>query len=109
MANMLRNGEADLAIATESFEHFDDLIVLPCYRWQRCLVVPTDHRLASETALSSLKDLQNERLITYSFGLAGRDGVLAQCRQQGLEPDIALTATDAEVIKRYIRAGLGLG
>ena len=109
MAAMVRDSAVDLAIATESFEHFDDLTVLPCYRWRRCLVVPKAHPLASAGSLSSLAALKNERLITYSFGLAGEQGLYQAFQKQGLQPTIAIAVADAEVIKSYVRSGFGLG
>jgi LysR family cys regulon transcriptional activator len=108
IANMLLRGEADLGIATESLHLFDDLVLLPCYRWNRCVVVPEGHPLG-ELAELTLVDIAEHPLVTYVFGLTGRGHVNAAFAEAGLEPEVAVAATDAEVIKTYVRAGLGVG
>ncbi|MGI9346310.1 MAG: LysR substrate-binding domain-containing protein [Gammaproteobacteria bacterium] len=113
MGTMIRNGSVDFAIATDAFENFEDLVVLPCYRWRRCLVVPQSHALARQSQgsgqLDSLQLLAQERIITYSFGLWGEQGLYSLFRRHDFRPQIAITATDAEVIKSYVRSELGLG
>lgn len=108
MADMVRSGKVELAIATEDFEHFDDLIVLPCYRWRRCIIVPKGHELAAKP-LKTLQQIAAHRLITYSFGMSGKQGVYEVFRRHHCRPQIAITTLDAEVIKSYVRAGLGVG
>jgi len=108
IANMLLRGETDLGIATESLHLFEDLVLLPCYRWNRCVVVPQGHPLAEREAIT-LADIAEHPLVTYVFGLTGRGHVNAAFAEVGLEPEVAVAATDAEVIKTYVRAGLGVG
>lgn len=109
MAQMVRNSEVDLAIATESFEHFSDLLVLPCYSWRRCLLVPKDHEFAGLKKLPSAKEMSKYSILTYNFGLDGPKGVRAIFQANGCEPDLRITVTDAEAIKSYVRSGLGIG
>jgi len=108
IAGMVVRREADLAIATESLHLFEGLVLLPCYLWNRCLIVPPDHPLAKESPVS-LQRLAQFPLITYVFGLTGQSRVNAAFSEQGLEPEVVLAATDAEVIKTYVREGLGVG
>lgn len=108
IAAMLVRGETDLAIATESLHLFEDLVVLPCYRWNRCLLVPSDHPLAT-VQRPELADLAAHPLVTYVFGVTGQGRVSTAFTEAGLEPEVAVAAADAEVIKTYVRAGLGVG
>jgi LysR family cys regulon transcriptional activator len=108
IAGALVRGEVDLAIATESLHLFEGLVLLPCYLWNRCLIMPPDHPLASEPAVT-LERLAEFPLISYVFGLTGQGRVNAAFEEAGIEPNVVLAATDAEVIKTYVRAGLGVG
>lgn len=101
-------GDVDFAIATEALEHFDELVMLPCYHWNRCVLVPTGHPLADVESLT-LEELAKYPLITYTFGFTGRSLLDQAFTQHGLEPDVVLTAVDADVIKTYVRLGLGVG
>lgn len=108
IAEMTVNGDADLAIATEALEVFEDLVLMPCYRWNRCVVVPADHELAGCTSLS-IEQIARFPVITYVFGIADRSVVNQAFKRAGLEMKVVLTATDAEVIKTYVQNGLGIG
>ncbi|MEN8720589.1 MAG: HTH-type transcriptional regulator CysB [Oceanococcaceae bacterium] len=108
IARMAATGDADFAIATEAMRHFEELVMLPCYRWNRCVLVPRDHRLA-DTAKLDLRDLAQEPIITYTFGFTGRSELDQAFSSRGLSPDVVLTAVDADVIKTYVRHGLGVG
>src|SRR5699024_184902 len=101
-------GEADLAIATEALEHFDELLMLPCYHWNRCVLVPRDHPLAAAEKLT-LTALAAHPIVTYTFGFTGRSRLDDAFAAVGLVPDVVLTAVDADVIKTYVRLGLGAG
>ena len=108
IAEMTANGTVDFAIATEALEHFGDLIMMPCYRWNRCIVVPRDHPLAQLSALT-LEDVAEHPIVTYVFGFTGRSKLDEAFTQHGLTPKVVFTATDADVIKTYVRLGLGIG
>lgn len=101
-------GDADFAIATEALEHFDELLMLPCYHWNRCALVPRDHPLADVQTLT-LEHLAAHPLVTYTFGFTGRSHLDTAFDARGLTPDVVLTAVDADVIKTYVRLGLGVG
>lgn len=108
IARIAARGEADFAIATEAIEHFDELVMLPCYHWNRCVLVRPDHPLAGKSRLS-LRDVAQHPIVTYTFGFTGRSKLDQAFKSQGLEADVVLTAVDADVIKTYVRLGLGIG
>lgn len=108
IAHMVSEGQADFAIATESLGLFNDLVLLPCYRWNRCILVPQGHPLAKEGKLT-LEAIARHPLVTYVFGFTGRSQLDDAFRDKGLTPNVVLTAADADVIKTYVRLGLGVG
>lgn len=108
IAAMAASGEADIGIATEALELFSDLVLLPCYRWNRCVMVTKDHPLAAENLLT-VEAIAKYPIITYVFGVADRSVINRAFSQRGLNLDVVLTAADAEVIKTYVRNGLGIG
>jgi LysR family cys regulon transcriptional activator len=108
ISEMVSQGKVDIAIATEAIELFDNLIMLPCYSWDRCVLVPKGHELTKLPRLT-LNDVAKYPLITYVFGFTGRSKLDDAFRAENLSPDVALTAVDADVIKTYVRLGLGVG
>jgi len=108
IAEMAANGTVDFAIATEGIEHFSDLVMMPCYRWNRAVVVPRDHPLASRQELT-LADVAAESIVTYVFGFTGRSKLDEAFDAEGLTANVVFTATDTDVIKTYVRLGLGVG
>lgn len=108
ISEMVSQGKVDMAIATEAIELFDNLIMLPCYSWDRCILVPKGHELTKINRLS-LQDVARHPLITYVFGFTGRSKLDDAFKAENLSPDVALTAVDADVIKTYVRLGLGVG
>ena len=102
------DGTVDFAIATEALELFGDLVMMPCYRWNRCILVPKDHPLAQLDAIT-LEDVAEHPIVTYVFGFTGRSRLDDAFKEKGLEPKVVFTATDADVIKTYVRLGLGIG
>ncbi|HET6789539.1 MAG TPA: LysR substrate-binding domain-containing protein, partial [Aquabacterium sp.] len=95
-------------LATESLEHFDDLVSLPAYEWQHVAVMRSDHPLAEAPRLT-LEQLAAEPLISYHAPFTGRSRIDAAFEQRGLHPQVVLEALDADVIKTYTRLGLGIG
>ena len=102
------DGTVDFAIATEALDLFHDLLMMPCYRWNRCILVPKDHPLTQISSLT-LEDVANYPLVTYVFGFTGRSKLDEAFNDRGLIPKVVFTATDADVIKTYVRLGLGIG
>ncbi len=102
------SGEADIAIATEAIELFKDLVMLPCYQWNRCVITLPDHPLLKERLLT-LENLAKYPIITYDFAFAGRSKINRAFTARGLTPNVVLTAIDSDVIKTYVELGLGVG
>ena len=108
VAQMLMDEIAEIGIATESLAQYADLVTLPCYEWQHMLVVPAAHPLALKSVIT-LEDLAVEPLITYHPSFTGRTKIDHAFAAMQLKPRIALEAIDSDVIKTYVRVGLGVG
>jgi len=108
ISEMCSDGVADCAIATEALSLHSDLIMMPCYRWNRVVVLPKDHPLLSESTLT-LEKLAEHPIVTYVLGFTGRAKLDEAFAAAGLEPNVVFTASDADVIKTYVRLGLGVG
>ncbi len=108
IAEQVLNREADVAIASESIMLFEGLVSLPCYDWHHCVVVPPKHPLLDVKKLTLAK-LAEYPIITYDFAFSGRSKIDEAFAAANIEPNIALTAIDADVIKTYVELGLGIG
>lgn len=108
VARMLIDEVAEIGIATESLTHYEELVTLPCYEWQHMLVLPLDHPLAKQEGIT-LEDLAEQPLITYHPSFTGRTKIDQAFAAKHLHPRIALEAIDSDVIKTYVRLGLGVG
>jgi LysR family cys regulon transcriptional activator len=108
IAEMGKLGRIDFAIATGAHELFSDYVLLPCYRWQRRIIVPKAHPLA-QVCKPTLEQLAQYPLVTYVFSFTGPSSLHEAFAGAGLSPTIALTARDSDVIKTYVRLGLGVG
>jgi LysR family cys regulon transcriptional activator len=105
---MAAEGAVDFAIATEALQQFSSLILLPCYRWNRCIVVPKGHPLTQMGRLT-LEAVAEHPIVTYTFGFTGRSKLDDAFNNRGLSPRVVFTAVDSDVIKTYVRLGLGIG
>lgn len=105
---MVSKGEVDLSVASEAMDHFSNLITLPCYSWNRVILVKRDHPLVKELPLT-LENLSKYPLVTYENGFTGRYQLDKAFQAAGLEPNIMLTASDADIIKAYVKMELGVG
>ncbi|ROS04607.1 LysR family cys regulon transcriptional activator [Sinobacterium caligoides] len=108
IAELAADGTVDFAIATEALELFSDLVMMPCYRWNRCVIVPKDHPLTKIDKIT-LADIAAHPIVTYVFGFTGRSKLDEAFLDEGLSPKVVFTAADADVIKTYVRLGLGIG
>ncbi len=108
VAKMVLEEIADIGLATESLASVDELVTLPCYEWQHAVVMPAGHPLAQLDRIA-LEDLARVPIVTYHPSLSGRTRVDNAFAQRQLVPDIVLEAIDADVIKTYVRVGLGVG
>lgn len=108
IAEMAANGSVDFAIATEAMQSFGDLIMMPCYKWNRSILVPKEHPLARNPK-PTLEDVAAYPLVTYVFGFTGRSKLDDAFKSLHLDPKVVFTAADADVIKTYVRLGVGIG
>lgn len=108
VAHMVIEELAEIGIATESLADYEELVTLPCYEWQHMLVLPAGHPLAVKQRLS-LEDLAAQPLITYHPSFTGRARIDQAFSQRRLKPNIVLEAIDSDVIKTYVKLGVGLG
>jgi len=108
IAEMLLSGAADIGIATESLALYDELVTLPCYEWNHCVITPPNHPLLNEKKLTLAKIAQYP-IITYDFAFSGRGKISAAFDAANIRPNTALTAIDSDVIKTYVELGLGIG
>lgn len=108
ISELAARGDADFAIATEGMHLYSDLIMLPCYHWNRSIVVTKEHPLASRTQVS-IEDLGRFPLVTYVFGFDRESEIEKAFNRAGIDPRVVFTATSADVLKTYVRLGLGVG
>jgi len=108
ISELVTSGEADIAIATEAIELYQDLVMLPCYEWNRCVLVQPGHPLLKAKKLT-LEAMASFPIITYDFAFTGRSRMNQAFTDKGLTPNVVLTAIDADVIKTYVELGLGIG
>jgi len=109
IADMVSANDIDFAIATGATDLFTDLMLVPSYRWDRSIVVPKGHELTNLDRKITLHDLAKFPLVTYVFSFGGQSSLKRAFADEGLEPDVVFTARDADVIKTYVRMGLGVG
>lgn len=108
VAQQVIDGEADIAIATESLTLYDELIALPCYEWNHCVIAPLKHPLLAEKKLT-LEKIAQYPIVTYDSAFSGRGKIDAAFEAKKITPNVVLTAIDADVIKTYVELGLGIG
>lgn len=108
IAELLAHGAVDFAIATETLRPFEEMVMLPCYRWNLAVIAPRDHPLAGKEPLA-LEAIAEYPLLTHVSGFAGRAQVDKAFKRARLTPNIVLSASDSDVIQTYVRLGLGIG
>jgi LysR family transcriptional regulator, cys regulon transcriptional activator len=108
VAEQTQRADADVGIATETLADYPGLISLPCYTWNRCVLVPKGHPLGKIRPLT-LEALARYPIVTYDFSFTGRSQINAAFAAKGIEPNVVLTALDSDVIKTYVELGLGVG
>ncbi|HEX7250107.1 MAG TPA: HTH-type transcriptional regulator CysB [Burkholderiales bacterium] len=107
ICDQVLSGEADFCVATEAIALYPELISMPIYQWNRCVVVPARHPLLK--APLTLEALAQYPIVTYDFAFANRSLVQKAFDARGLQPNVVLTALDSDVIKTYVELGLGVG
>lgn len=109
VAEQTAAGEADVGIATEALADYPELATLPCYSWNRCVLVPVGHPLAKHKGRLTLEAIARHPIVTYDSAFTGRSQINAAFAARGLAPNVVLSALDADVIKTYVELGMGVG
>lgn len=107
LIDQLHARKADIAICTEKVDQEADLVIKKCYDWHHSAVVPVNHPLIQREM--TLARLASFPILTYSFGFTGRSNIESAFKKAGLELDVTLAAADTDVIKTYVRLGMGVG
>jgi LysR family cys regulon transcriptional activator len=108
IVDLVETGGVDIGIVTESYSGSERIVLLPCYQWNRGVIVPPEHPLLSEKKLT-LEALARYPIVTYDFAFTPDSPIEKAFQARGLKVDVALTAVDADVIKRYVELGVGVG
>lgn len=108
VCDMVLSGAADIAIATEAIAEYNELVMLPCYQWNRCVIAPKKHPILNARPLT-LEEIAKWPVITYDSAFTGRSQINKAFVGRGLKPKVVLTAIDSDVIKTYVAMGLGVG
>lgn len=106
ISELASKGTVEFAIATEALELFENLVMMPCYYWNRSVIVPHDHPLTRLDELT-LEAIATHPIVTYVFGFTGRSQLDRAFDEAGLRPQVVFTAADSDVIKTYVRTGMG--
>lgn len=107
IAHLVMSGQADFGLSAEAIEHHDELVTFPCYRIRRLIITPKGHPLIRAKKLT-MSTLAKYPLIVYDRRFSSGWRVLQAFEREGIEPNIVLSAIDAEVLKAYVAAGLGI-
>jgi LysR family cys regulon transcriptional activator len=108
IVDMLKKGEADIGIATESISQIAELVTFPFYNWHHAIIVPKGHALENKKDVT-LEEIAEYPLVTYHEGFTGRKSIDEAFLKKNLSPDIVISALDADVIKTYVELDLGIG
>ncbi len=111
LAEMVLREQADIAVATEAIAEVEGLLSVPCFQWEHAVIVPQSHPLLKTVGNKplTLPQLARYSLVTYDGAFAGRKHIDEAFARREIVPDIVLEAIDADVIKTYVEAGLGVG
>lgn len=107
LIDLLHQHKADIAICTERLAEDDQLVVKPAYHWHHVAVMPKGHPLAEGEI--TLQRLSAQPILTYTPGFTGRSAIEKAFVDAHLPLDINLAAADSDVIKTYVRLGMGVG
>lgn len=105
---LMNAGAADIAITTEVHELYQDLVTLPCYQWNRCVITPLGHPLLKQQKLT-IESIARYPIITYDFAFSSDSPIKRAFDARDIKPNVSLTAIDGDVIKAYVEMGLGIG
>jgi len=104
-----RLDEADLALISTAGSVPQGGVAVPLFRWRRVLLVQAAHPLAGLQRAPTLAELAAHPLISYESSTRADSSLQRAFAGAGVTPQVAMTARDANLIKTYVRAGLGAG
>lgn len=108
LVEFLAKDAIDFAMCTEELADNPGLEVQRCYRWNRSVIAPPEHPIFAAKPIQ-MEALCDYPLITYVFGFTGSGHFRKSFSRLGLQPQVVLSAADSDVIKTYVREGLGIG
>lgn len=108
IVELVATGTVDLGIITESHPTFENLVMLPCYQWNRGVITPADHPLLADKQLT-LEAIARHPIVTYDFAFHTGSPIARAFELRGIKTNVVLTAVDADVIKSYVELGVGVG
>ncbi|MBN3860350.1 LysR family transcriptional regulator [Neisseriaceae bacterium PsAf] len=109
IARLVAEYEVDLGIINQNLSFNPELVYLPCNTWSYQLIMPIDHELADKHEIE-LEDLLKYPLITYDYDFVNQEKIVRVFQKAGLDlPNVTLSSFDADVIKTYVKMGLGIG
>lgn len=108
IVELVSAGTVDVGIITESHPQVDNLVMLPCYQWNRGVITPPDHPLLAEKPLT-LEAIARHPIVTYDFAFNADSPIGRAFEARGIRTNVVLTAVDADVIKGYVELGVGVG
>ncbi|MGH8182378.1 MAG: LysR substrate-binding domain-containing protein, partial [Rhodanobacteraceae bacterium] len=105
----LARGGDELAVISTSGAVPEAGIAVPLFRWRRVVLVPSAHKLARRGKPVSLRELSALPLVSYESSRKPESSLRRAFDAAKLPLQLAMTAHDADLIKTYVRAGLGVG
>ncbi|TAN04704.1 MAG: LysR family transcriptional regulator [Rhodanobacteraceae bacterium] len=108
LARLARGGD-ELAVISTSGAVPNAGVAVPLFRWRRVVLVPSAHKLARRDKPVSLRELSALPLVSYESSRKPESSLRRAFDAAKLPMQLAMTAHDADLIKTYVRAGLGVG
>ncbi|MBI3067429.1 MAG: LysR family transcriptional regulator [Betaproteobacteria bacterium] len=99
--------QADLSICASPIQDVPNLALLPCYDQHKIVLIPHKHPLSRRTRLT-IEALARYPIITYESDFSTHSQVMRAFAKAGQEPNVILIATDVDVMKTYVKCGLGI-
>lgn len=106
---MVLANEVDLAIATDLEGLTKELVLLPAYNWFNAIIAPLDHPIKKDIKKLTIRRLAKEPLVTYAFSVGPDTSFSDTFNKHNLVPNIVFAARDADIIKTYVKMGMGIG
>ena len=108
IARQVQAQDADFAVASGQSELFGELVTLPIYHWERTILVPPDHALTRIEKVT-LADLATFPIISYTHSFDEGSDQARAFKKADIRPNVVFSAEDPDVIKNYVRKGMGIG